>query len=471
MEEEIRKKQEAERIAKKWAMLDRMNLDTINREKRAERRALSRRLYQESSQAQYAKGFTKAQEAVEWRRKEVMQDVSLAQQILSDRIKEDQEMNQRRVLRGNQELQELESRIKQAYIKKELCTQLEAKRAEKIKHELERQEDIYRLNAVQDALKVHDEQRRIEEERKKREYREFLQEQMIDKHKQKVEQYKATLEDRAIMEDAIKAAEENDKKEEEHRLKKIEEVKQDIDEYYRSRQVWLMKEKEKEEDEERKIKEYLEEKFRKEKELQDEARKREEERLKLNAAVIKVMTESSSRRAEEDRINQILLDEDSRQKVEAKIKAEYDKKMRMRQELRDVFTKQIDEKLHAMEEERKYDMEYCEQMFKQIEENNRLDRELQQKKKLKNVQYAEELKQVIEDRDKVRQRDLYRRIGEYHASVKENQEKMKEIEEERICLLKEHSPQLLGFLPKGLLRQVDLPRLDPQVQAFYNYKK
>ena len=45
------------------------------------------------------------------------------------------------------------------------------------------------------------------------------------------------------------------------------------------------------------------------------------------------------------------------------------------------------------------------------------------------------------------------------------------IEEERIRILQEHAGKLVGYLPKGVLRESDLPHLGPNIQDFYGKNK
>lgn len=438
-------------------------------DKKSATRGLSRRFYAQSKDAHYAKGFTRAQEGTEWREKEIKQDVALAGQISEDRLNEEILANKKLALRANPELQELESRLKAAYIQKELFTQLEAKKAEKIRTELQHQEEFYKFNTIQEAVNKFEEKRKVEIEDKKREYREFLQDQMIEKHKRKIEEYKQDLEERAFIDDSVKVLEEADKRDEEARLKKIQVLRAEIEDVHKCRASWLLKEKEKEEEEERKIREYLEDKFKREQELQEITRKKEEQKLRFHELVVKALKESQGKRLEEERVNQILLDEDSRRKEEAKLKANFEKKTRMKEELREVFAQQVEHKLRSIEEERKLDLLYCQELIKEIEGNKRRERELAEKKMLRNIKYGEDLKLIIEDKDRLRQRELYRRINEYHTLINLNKQRLKEIDEERLRMLQEHATRLLGFLPKGAVRKCDLPYLDPAVQKYYNY--
>ncbi|XP_073971926.1 meiosis-specific nuclear structural protein 1-like isoform X2 [Rhodnius prolixus] len=458
-----------DKIKKNAKLRNQMLNDFQDFERKAVSSALSRRFYAQSKDAHYAKGYTRAQEGTEWREKEIKQDVALAEQISGDRVKEESLANKKIALRANPELQELEARLKAGYIQKELFTQLEAKKAERIRIELQHQEEFYQLNAIQEAVNKFEEQRQIEHAKKKREYRESLQDQMIEKHKRKIEDYKMELKDKALIDDSVKVLEEADKREEEDRRKKIDQLRAEIEDMHNCRKVWLLREQEIQEEEERKINEYLEAKFKKEMELQDVTRKKEEHKLRFYDSVVKTLKESEGKRLEEEQINQILLDEESLRKEEAKLAADFEKKAKMKEELREVFAKQVEHKLQQKEEERKLDLQYCQETQREIEEGKKRDQELAKKKQLQNSQYREELKLVIEEKDKLRQRDLYRRINEYQTSVNDNNKRLKEIEEERLIMLQEHATRLLGFLPKGAIKKTDLPYLDPAIQKYYNY--
>lgn len=57
------------------------------------------------------------------------------------------------------------------------------------------------------------------------------------------------------------------------------------------------------------------------------------------------------------------MDEESLRKEEAKLAADFEKKAKMKEELREVFAKQVEHKLQQKEEERKLDLQYCQEVF------------------------------------------------------------------------------------------------------------
>jgi len=90
------------------------------------------------------------------------------------------------------------------------------------------------------------------------------------------------------------------------------------------------------------------------------------------------------------------------------------------------------------------------------------------KRRMKQQEHKREVEQLIEKRRAIEQAKNQRLVEEQEAEKREAAARAQIIEEERQKLLDEHAQTLLGFLPKGIMRDTgDVNRLGPEFSDRY----
>lgn len=146
---------------------------------------------------------------------------------------------------------------------------------------------------------------------------------------------------------------------------------------------------------------------------------------------------------------------ESAEKEERKAKAEAEKEIAQKLEVKEAFMRDVEEKRRKKIEEKELDRQFARQIALKVEEEEKQEKEKKQKKRekeLENLRYnMEAMKQNIQKRAEGL------KLQQLMNSVEEQEEKRKAalIEEERIRMLREHAPKLIGYFPKGCLRPED----------------
>jgi len=183
------------------------------------------------------------------------------------------------------------------------------------------------------------------------------------------------------------------------------------------------------------------------------------------------LAEEQHRILEDEELRNTLLEEEERERLDEQAKQEVEKKLRRRIEmLRDhdeaVFIKQM-----KAEQELQEEQEFRGAMLEKFARDDRLEQLSAQKRRMKGLEHGRAVETLISER---RQRIQIERERQEVALAQEGV--MKEarrqlIEEERQKLLREHAVKLLGYLPKGVIRDAgDLGTLGEEFQDAYTSK-
>lgn len=255
-------------------------------------RSLSKRQQEEQKELEMIEKLQRAEE--ERRRKD--ERLQLEQEIARDemlkvRQRFHEEKMRQQVRETNQELRELESKLRMAYVLKGLSAQMKEKDALKTVEKLEKEEELkdfeeQRIKHIEDQKKKF----QIEKE-KKRKLGEELKNQIITAHQQHQILYEQFLKEKALLDEIVVRVQQELFLEAERKIKAKEQSKRDMEafriakhEIERLRRIDV-------EEENKRIYEYCQER---DKKIQEEERRRKElerQRDALNEAMVKELTE------------------------------------------------------------------------------------------------------------------------------------------------------------------------------------
>ena len=194
-------------------------------------------------------------------------------------------------------------------------------------------------------------------------------------------------------------------------------------------------------------------------------------RDKMQATMGAELAEEQQRILEDEELRNMLLEEEERERLEEQAKQEAEKKLRRRIEmLRDhdeaVFIKQM-----KAEQELQEEQEFRSAMLEKFARDDRLEQLSAQKRRMKGLEHGRAVETLISER---RQRIQIERERQEEALAQEGimkEARRQLIEEERQKLLREHAVKLLGYLPKGVIRDTgDLSTLGANFQDAYTSK-
>lgn len=107
--------------------------------------------------------------------------------------------------------------------------------------------------------------------------------------------------------------------------------------------------------------------------------------------------------------------------------------------------------MHEQEEDRLFFLE----TMKVLAEKDKLDQLSNERRRQKMMEHRREIQELLEQRKNSRVEEVAGKLRVREMEEREEQRREELIEEERIKMLKEHAAALIGFLPRGILRESD----------------
>lgn len=255
-------------------------------------RALSKRQQEEKKELELIEKLEKAEE--ERRRKqerlELEQEIA-KEEMMKVRQRFHDEKIRQQIRENNQELRELESKLRMAYVLKGLSAQMKEKDALKTVEKLEKEEEL-RVFEEQRLKHIEEQKKKQElEKEKKQKLGEDLKNQIISAHQQHQILYEQFLKEKALLDEIVVRVQQELFEEAERKIKAKEQSKRDMEmfriaksEIERMRRIEV-------EEENKRIYEYCQER---DKKIQEEERRRRElerQRDALNEAMVKELSE------------------------------------------------------------------------------------------------------------------------------------------------------------------------------------
>lgn len=168
------------------------------------------------------------------------------------------QLSHRQILREQEpELRELEAKLRSAYITKELTAQIAEREAARLQKKLkDRRANEVLLQArykEEELLKKQQEQDIIQKEM----YKQELQDQMILREKGKRYLYEEFLREKKMIDDIVQRIHEEDMREAEERMCKMQKTKEEMIAFKAAQDVWRKKKRQELEEENIRIQQYL----------------------------------------------------------------------------------------------------------------------------------------------------------------------------------------------------------------------
>lgn len=140
---------------------------------------------------------------------------------------------------------------------------------------------------------------------------------------------------------------------------------------------------------------------------------------------------------------------------EERARAQIEKELRRRIEMRFILEEQKRESIQKKKYQEEEDRLFREETMKQLAERDKIEQLSIEAKRRKKLEHRKEIEECLEQRRLQKAEEMARLVQ--LRVLEEHDEEMKQrmIEEERIKMLKEHAQALIGFLPKGILRESD----------------
>jgi len=442
-------------------------------EEKVESKMLLRRLQREAQEVEMDKAIDESIRVKEAREEQLRQEEALTEEMARLRADEMQDSKIRQQIRETSyEIRELEAKLKAGYMNKERAAQLAEKEARK-------QEEIYYEEQL--ATTLQDEWKRAQEleqeaERLKWEsskmYQKQLEFQLSEQEEKKRAAYEDFLKEKLMIDEIVRKIYDEDLREAEDRINKQKQTREYIEEFKQSREMWKESERLDMAEENRRILEFAKQQEVREKDRMEVRKAEELAKDDVRNQLAARLANQKNDEAELQQIRDELAFEEEEEQNRLKEKAEHEKRIRMRLELQAVEQQQLQIKQAKKMCEKEEDELYRQQMLAKFAEDDKIEQMNAQKRRMKQLEHRRAVESLIDDR---RARFEAQKAAEMDEMQQEkHRQAMRQaiIEEERQKLLREHAMKLLGYMPKGVLRDAaDLHLFDDEFKTQFQPKQ
>ncbi|KAL6760706.1 flagellar associated protein [Haematococcus lacustris] len=361
------------------------------------------------------------------------------------------------------ELRELAVKINAARVNKERTLQL-AEKADLRQQQAEYDAAIH-LSVEQNALagaarEAEALARRREQALKARE----VQVEQIQERQDMLREAEAqAARERAMVDEIVRRIQDEDRAHESLRRQKQDETKAYIARYLAESEVTKQQKREAEAAEDRKVAEYWQAVREREAENAAKAAARQEVADRMYEKVKREMEEAQRAKDEEDRLIDLLRQEELEEKH---LQEEADKKRRaeeMKQEMMRANEHQMRLRIEREREMKAEEEAFRARMMAKFAEDDRLEQLNAQKRRMKQQEHTRAVQAMVDERRQMYEAQKAREEAELAAQAAEEARRRGIIEEERRRMLRE-AADLKEYLPRGVLRdQSDLALINNQL--------
>ncbi|KAM4766038.1 meiosis-specific nuclear structural protein 1 isoform 3-T4 [Cyanocitta cristata] len=306
----------------------------------------------------------------------------------------------------------------------------------------------------------------------KKMYHQELDKQVEEQEKKKQEAYEEFLREKLMIDEIVKKIYEEDQMEKQRKLDKIKETQTYIEEFIKEQAIWRKRKQEEMEEENRKIMEFANMQQQRENDWMAKVRDTEEKKQRVQNMVAKTMEREEQRRKEQEQIRQDLYLEKQEEMERKKEMAEIEKRIRQRLDLRQTYEEQVALKAAAQQAMREEEEALRQQILAKFAEDDRMEQLNAQKRRMKQLEHKMAVEKILEDRRQQCIAEKERELEERELEKRRQASIRAIIEEERQKLLKEHAWKLLGYLPRGILKdENDINMLGEDFRLAYQQRR
>ncbi|XP_076818490.1 meiosis-specific nuclear structural protein 1-like [Clavelina lepadiformis] len=428
-----------------------------------------RRLQKEEQERSMEEAILKAEQNRIQREDQLSQEERLAKQLELVKLEKVRDEKMRQQIRDNSlELRELEAKLKAGYMNRERAAQIAEKEAIKIQGMQRDAEISTHMKTEHARAEKAEHEREMEKWQEGVRYQQELERQLEEKEHKKQEAYEEFLKEKLLIDEIVRKIYEEDRREQEMRLEKQLATQRFIEEFKYKREEWKRLERERLEEENRRILQFADLQQARENERMAKQQQQEDAKALVQQRLADEITQEQTAKGKREQILQDLYLEEQEEAERRKERAEQERLLRQRIELQETHAKQMEFKEMRKRAEQMEEEEFRKQMLAKFAEDDRIEQMNAQKRRMKQLEHKRAVEALLADRRRQFESDKQREIDELRDEEQMQAMRRQIIEEERQRLLKEHATKLLGYLPKGVLTSDrDLALFDESFQDAY----
>uniref|UniRef100_A0A182JP94 Meiosis-specific nuclear structural protein 1 n=1 Tax=Anopheles christyi TaxID=43041 RepID=A0A182JP94_9DIPT len=434
-----------------------------------ERNCMEKRIKQAAEQATLKRDSDQRQIALKQdseRRNQLIEEQEQTRRMQeANRQKINEEKLRQQLRESNQEMRELESKLRAAYVAKGIAAQLAETELRKKAERLQVLKEMEEFDRLKEENMAYMKQKQDTEENEKRMLRSALQQQMHNDRQEKEYLYEEFLKEKTYLDAVVKKIQEEHLEAIQRKLQQQRCTRQEMEHFQEAKQTWKARQSLLDEEENERIRKYVRDKDISKKMEQTEKEEIDRKRLELNKAMIaNLEKEIDDQRNREEMLQELYIAERN-EKEEVKRQQQLEEQIRKRIAIRLDLEKQLSDNNCQRESQAEEEKRFQDVQIKAWAERDRIELMSNEKRRRKMMEYRRAVQELLEDRRKRKTEEVKILMEQEERQKQAENRKQQILEEERIKLLKEHAAALLGFFPPGVLRETDrefipLPKLN-----------
>ncbi|XP_064071469.1 meiosis-specific nuclear structural protein 1-like [Vanessa tameamea] len=389
-------------------------------------------------------------------------EIDLGIEIAKARREEACELLRRHYLRERDpSLRELVKKLQAGYVRRDLQQQILHNEYRRLQEKAEEnRSNTVLLNSLYNDKHAKDREDKLKME-KESQYCSDLQNQLVNKQRQKQCHYEESLIEKRMNDDVMQAIADEDQRELCHKHEQTDIMRGEMYASQKARVDWKEKQKEFNVIEDRKIEEQVQ--FAEDRSLARDIERERKVHLRNESEdkmATKMLANVAARQEREDVITLHQEQESLERSIQGDI-LDRENYERAKTEIKEGLLSQMQDKKDSAQAEKVREADFKRSADSKMAEEDEIEREKERKKKEKNEQYFADLQQQIRDnatrrkKEKEDEQERCRQENEYDQGWRQ------EVSEERKKIMEDHVPKLLGYVQPGVISQVDIanPRL------------
>uniref|UniRef100_A0A6E8VID8 Meiosis-specific nuclear structural protein 1 n=1 Tax=Anopheles coluzzii TaxID=1518534 RepID=A0A6E8VID8_ANOCL len=383
----------------------------------------------------------------------------------ANRQKINEEKLRQQLRDSNQEMRELESKLRAAYVAKGIAAQLAEAELRKKAERLQARKEMDEMQRLKDENIAYMQQKQASEENEKRILRSALQQQMHDGRLEKKCLYEEFLMEKTYLDAVVKKIQDEHLEAVQRKLQQQRCTRQEMEHFQEAKETWKARQLLLDEEENERIRKYVQEKDMLKQMEQTQKEEIDQKRMQLNEAMKATLEKEINEQRNREEMLQELYMAERNEKEEIQRQQQLEEQIRKRIAIRLDLEKQLSENNCQRELQAEEEKRFQEQQIQAWAERDRIDIMSNEKRRRKMMEYRRAVHELLEERRKIRTEEVKSLMEQEERQKQAENRRQQILEEERIKLLKEHAAALLGFFPPGVLRESDrefipLPKLN-----------
>ncbi|XP_031620262.1 meiosis-specific nuclear structural protein 1 [Contarinia nasturtii] len=363
----------------------------------------------------------------------------------------DQRMAQQ-IRENSQELRELETRIRAAYVNKSLKVQLAEREKKRLQEKLQIEQDVQQMKQKLNNDLQRERQKKQELQLKQEQHRRELLEQIADKQFKRKILYEEFLKEKIIIDEIMAQIQREEIEEIQEKLRKTECLRTDIVRLIEEQNEWKEQQKRIATEENEKIVKYIVEREEYAKRMKDIDRDKMLAKLEQQQQMCFELNEIERRKLEREEVlielkckevheKQLVLD---RKQLEDRIRQQMKAKLELENQLKEIEMR----RLHRKQNEDRF----REDQLKRLAEQDRLELLTKERQRVKKQEHYRIVREMLTAREDARNAEIFDLIQEQNELFQNEKRRQEIFAIERKRIIQQHADDIIGYLPKELLQ-------------------